>query len=342
MSKYNSKFMIYLFVFSLIVLVIGNLNTYAFNEQAPIKLVLSHCNFPGDTVDTQVQYFAKLVEEASFGEIQIEVIPGGQLFSSEVEGLEASVLGTHPLAKFNLGALTQYSDTVNALDLPFLFKDHEHVAATMHGPLGEKVNNWVLEETGNIRILAWFTSGFQCFYTNKPIRNIEDMKGMTMRVMDSPARRDSMNAYGAMAVAIPWQECYGAFQQGVADGAENAISLIHDSRQYEVLPYISDSNHFFSFNLLSINEEFFQSLSKEHQNIITRAAKLMESWGQKYFVREEEKKKEQLLGYEGVEFINLDPGAREKFRAAAFTVWKKYANTPRKKEIIETLTGVTF
>jgi len=337
MKIFQKVSIICLLVFSLIIVGLISINVYAVNEEVPLKFKLPHADNIGDPLDKMLHWYANLVEEASFGDIQIEIYGGGQLGATHAENMESCALGVHPLVKVNLAALAHYSDIVNALELPFLFKNREHVAETLSGPLGDKITEWVIEETG-IRVLAWFGCGFQSFYTNKPIKNIEDIQGVNMRVMDSPARKDSMNSYGARAILIDWQEAYGAFQQGIADGGENAISLIYTSRQYEILPYISDSNHFYSVNVLVINEEYFQSLTAEQQNILTKAAELMESYGRKLFVREEKIYTEKLIE-EGVNFVNLEPGALEDFKNCAKEVWKKYADTPQKKEIIETITG---
>ncbi len=316
-------------------------NLLAAENQDSINLTLAHANNINEPLDKMLHFFADVVKEASFGEIQIEVIGGGQIVNSTAEGVESAFLGVNPITFANLPSLTQYSDTLSALDLPFLFKDREHAAKHLSGPLGEKLTDWLLEESGKIRALNWHGAGFQGFYTTKPIRTIEDIQGMTMRVMDSVSRRDSMNSYGARAVAIAFQEVYGAFQQGVIEGAENNVSLVYTSKQWEVAPYFTFSNHFYSVNAIIINEDFFQSLTPDQQNILKAAAELSESYG-RYLHTEQEKKDRIKMEEGGVTIIEMKPKDREKFEQAAFSVWEKYAEKSKQREIIETITGVSF
>jgi len=314
---------------------------FAEENDGQINLTLAHANNVNEPLDKMMHFFADVVKEASFGEIQIEVVGGGQIVNTTAEGVESAYLGVNPLTFANLPSLTQYSDTLSALDLPFLFKDRNHAAKHLSGPLGEKLTEWLLEDSGKLRALNWHGAGFQGFYTTKPVRTIDDITGMTMRVMDSVSRRDSMNSYGARAVAIAFQEVYGAFQQGLIEGAENNISLVYTSKQWEVAPYFTFSNHFYSVNAIIINEDFFQTLTPDQQNILKAAAELSESYG-RYLHTEQEKEDRIKMEEGGVTIIEMDPKERERFKEAAFTVWEKYAEKPRQREIIETITGVSF
>jgi len=314
---------------------------FAEENDGQINLTLAHANNVNEPLDKMMHFFADVVKEASFGEIQIEVVGGGQIVNTTAEGVESAYLGVNPLTFANLPSLTQYSDTLSALDLPFLFKDRNHAAKHLSGPLGEKLTEWLLEDSGKLRALNWHGAGFQGFYTTKPVRTIDDITGMTMRVMDSVSRRDSMNSYGARAVAIAFQEVYGAFQQGLIEGAENNISLVYTSKQWEVAPYFTFSNHFYSVNAIIINEDFFQTLTPDQQNIFKAAAELSESYG-RYLHTEQEKEDRIKMEEGGVTIIEMDPKERERFKEAAFTVWEKYAEKPRQREIIETITGVSF
>jgi len=338
MRKYVLVSFLFFFVISIICTGIG---FAAESNKGQINLTLAHANNVGEPLDIMLHFFADIVREASFGEIQIEVIGGSQIVNTTAEGVESAFLGVNPITFANLPSLTQYSDTLSALDLPFLFKDREHAAKHLSGPLGEKLTDWLLEESGKIRALNWHGAGFQGFYTTKPIRTIEDIQGMTMRVMDSVSRRDSMNSYGARAVAIAFQEVYGAFQQGLIEGAENNISLVYTSKQWEVAPYFTFSNHFYSVNAIIINEDFYQSLTPDQQNILKAAAELSASYG-RYLHTEQEKKDRIKMEEGGVTIIEMEPKEREKFKQAAFSVWEKYAEKPRQREIIETITGVSF
>lgn len=316
----------------LVLLVVFGVTVGAGFAKEPLKLNLPHADNIGDPLDRCCEYFAQIAEEVSGGNIQIKVFPAGQL-GNHGELIEGCFLGSQPLVKVNLASTTHYGDFLTLMDLPFLFKNREHVAEVMSGPIGDELIEIYLKETG-MRILSWFGSGFQGFYAKKPIKTLDDMKGMNMRVMDSPSRLDSMNAYGAQAVNIPWPEAYAAFQQGVADGGENAIPIIYGSKQHEVLPYFTESKHFYGLNVIVINEKYFQSLTNDQKNILIGVGKIVQPYGRIIFVKSEEELRV-VMEKEGVTFFEIEPSEREKFREKVLPVWDKYANTPEKKDILK-------
>jgi len=315
-----------LIIFILVFFVAFTTGSYA-NE--PITIRLPHV----DTVEHPLQYscmfFKEMVEKASGGEIRIEVYSGGAL-GQHVELTEAVQLGTEPMVTSVSGVMSSYYDALDMLNLAFMFKDRDQWEKFRIGPVGEELGKAFLEKTG-IRVLAWIDGGVQHFYTNKPVYSMSDLKGMNMRTMESVARMNSMEAFGARVLNINWGEAYAAFQQGLADGGENGIATIYDSSQYEVLPYITLSAHQVHNVALLINEKFFQTLSKPHQEILIAAGKLMASHS-RYAQESKDEIGMREMEKRGVTFVELKN--RDEFIEAMKPVIEKFADTEAKVELV--------
>ncbi len=282
----------------------------------------------------QCDRFKEIVEKGSKGDIEVNIYAGGQL-GSNVELFEAVKLGGLQVTTTASSFTTSTFPESGLFDLPFLFRDFDQADRVFDGPIGKGYGERFRQKLG-IRIIGYSSSGFQGFYNSKrPIKSIEDMKGLRMRTMESPVLVDSMNAYGAKAVAMALTEFYSAMQQGVVDGGENAIVTYETQKHYEVAKYYTDSKHKYLPMLLLINESFFQSLSPAYQKLVLDAGNQSALHARNIFAREtEEKFKKAQAG--GALIGKLNPGAEKAFQKVLEPIYKKYGErVPGGKEIIE-------
>jgi tripartite ATP-independent transporter DctP family solute receptor len=136
-----------------------------------------------------------------------------------------------------------------------------------------------LEKTG-LRNLAFAEVGFRHFTNSKrPIHTPEDMKGLKIRVMETPLFVTMVEALGANPTPIAWTECYTALQSGVVDGEENPISTINFAKFQEVQKYLTLDGHVYGVDWFVMNNEFFESLPEDLQYIILDCAKISSGVG---------------------------------------------------------------
>ena len=212
---------------------------------------------------------------------------------------------------------------VGLLDLPYLFDDYSHSERFFFGPDGEKFIQRFLRDTG-VRVVGVFHSGFQGFYNSKrPIRDIDDIKGLKMRVMEGLVLVDSMNAYGAKAVSMSLPEFYTAMQQGVVDGGENAIDTYEKQKHYEVAKYYTISNHKLLPEFFIMNDVFFKGLTKEEQAVVLEAGQEASAFARAIYGEQEARAKEKATAG-GAQWYQINPGAPEKFRDAMKPVYEKH------------------
>jgi len=239
----------------------------------PIVIKFAHNGntIPEDPQNVACTAFKKMVEERTNGAIRVDIYPAAQLGDARtiVEGVQ---MGTIEMADIENGPMGRFVPEAMLWDLPFIFRDIDHAHNVLDGDVGKYVQK-KYDDVG-IRHLAYNDGGFRYFTNNvRPIRNMDDLQGLKIRVMESKVMIDTINAFGASAVPMAFGELYTALQQGVVDGQENPMNLIYSQRFYEVQKYLSLSGHFYYPRQYITNLNWFNNLSEEHQKVIAEAAK---------------------------------------------------------------------
>lgn len=232
--------------------------------------------------------FAKRVNELSEGRIQVEVFPSAQLVDDDKVFQELKRNNVQ-MAAPSFSKFTPIVREFNIWDVPFIFRDNDHLHAVMDGEVGEILKDKIAQK-GFIALDYW-DAGFKQFSTNKkPIIVPSDAKGQTMRIMSSKVLEEQTKAMGANPQVINFGEVYSALQTGVVDSAENPLSNLYNSKFYEVQKSITISNHGYLGYLVIISEKFWKDLPQDLQEIVKQA--LREAT---LFEREESQKDEKIL-----------------------------------------------
>jgi len=137
-----------------------------------------------------------------------------------------------------------------------------------------KLNEGLIKQQG-VRMLSAASFGFRCFTNNKkPIKTVDDLKGIKMRVQQNPLYMTMVRSMGGSPTPISWGELYSALQQGVVDGQENPLGVIYDTKFYEVQKYATVDNHVLGTNMILANEKWFQGLPADLRQILLTGAKM--------------------------------------------------------------------
>jgi len=331
MSFINKKHLIKLTILmSLIVFVLFNgITVLAAEEVITFKLgtVLT-----GDhAYNLGANKFAKLIEEKTKGKVKIIVYPGGQLGKGERELIEGEQMGVVDLAVSATGPLSGFSNLMMVVDLPYLFRDNNHVDRVLDGPIGRKVLD-DLEKSG-IKGLAFWENGFRNFTNNaRPIYKPEDLKGLKFRTMENPVHMDIVRSLGALATPMAWGEVYTSMQTGVIDGQENPVAIIWTQKVYEVQKYLCLDGHVYSPSPLTMSLAKFNSLSSELQKIFIDCA-LEAGQYERSIIRDSEAEQVEAIKKAGLEVTYPD---KTPFLEATKSVYDKYLTKyPEWKPIVE-------
>lgn len=263
--------------------------------------------------------FAELVEEKTDGRYKVEVYAGGQL-GDEKSVIEQVQLGSIDLARVNATPLTEFSDDIGVLALPYLFKDEESMWEILQGDIGNELLS-SLEES-QMMGLAFYDSGKRSFYNSvRPVEKPSDLEGLKIRVQQSEMVIDMVEALGASATPMAFEEVYSALQTGVIDGAENNFPSYYQTAHYEVANYYTLDGHSTVPEVLMSSSKLWNELNEEDKQAFKEAAAesisvQREAWAK---LVEESKKKIKENGNEIIEIDDVTP-----WREAVQPVYDKY------------------
>jgi tripartite ATP-independent transporter DctP family solute receptor len=273
------------------------------------------------TVEAVVRMGKKL-EAATNGRISIQMFPAMQL-GGEKEMIEQAQVGALQIARISVGAMGPVVDDLNVFNLPFIFRDEEHMRKVIDGPIGQDLLDRISNApTSRLIVLGWMDAGTRNVYSNKPVTKPADLKGMKIRMMGNPIFVETMNAMGGNGVAMGFNELYQALQTGVVDGAENNEPTVLAQNHYQVSKVYSLTGHLIIPEIFVFSKRTWDTLSKEDQEMLkkfSREAQMEQRQLWDAMVREAETKLKGL----GVQFVKAD---KKAFYEATQPIRDKYGS----------------
>lgn len=242
------------------------------DEQTGQKTIrLAHLVNPTQSTHIMSEEFKEQIEEESDGRLKVELYPSGSLFPSDREAIEAVQLGNVEMTIPALASVSGFDQDFMILDLPYLFEDTEEAYSVLDGPFGQGLLDGL--EDVNIKGLVYGENGFRHITNNlHPVYTPDDIEGQKMRTLESPVHADVFNAFGANASPFAFGEMYSTLQQGTYDAMESPIALMYTSNLYEVQQYMSLTSHVYMPVALLMNNDFYESLEPDLQEIVMDAA----------------------------------------------------------------------
>ncbi len=221
-------------------------------------------------VHKSLLFFADEVRSRTNGQIDITVYGGGQL-GDERDYIEGIQLGTIDVTKVSAAPLGQFSESLQVVSLPFIFRDQAHQHAVLRGEIGDRLMADLAQN--GFKGLTFMDSGFRSVTTaTGPVRTPADMRGQRIRVMPSAPLIDTINALGATAVPMGQGEVYVALQQGVIEGWENNEPTVIAFNMQEVARYYSYTRHVSIPDILIMSASSFNALPANLQTALMEAA----------------------------------------------------------------------
>jgi tripartite ATP-independent transporter DctP family solute receptor len=225
---------------------------------------------PADYPTTKGDYeFARLVKERSGGRITVEIYHSKQL-GEEKAVIEQVQLGAIDFTRVSVSVMASFVRDLDALQLPYLYRDADHMWKVLRGPIGAELF-WKLEAS-NFVGLCWYDGGSRNFYTKKPVKTVTDLKGMKIRVQQSPLMVGMVEGLGAVATPLDYGQVYSALQTGVVDGAENNWPSYLTTSHFEVAPYFITDEHTRVPEIMVASKRVFDRLPKADQELLKKAA----------------------------------------------------------------------
>lgn len=216
----------------------------------------------------------------------------------------------------------RYSKDLRVLDLPFLFRDHDHAAAVLDGEIGECLLEG-LSKTGVKGLAFTYSGGFRMIPAVKAINSMADFEGLRLRSNRSPVAVDTLKAVGAEPVVMELEDISGAVQSGEIVGGESTYPRFYGLKQNEVCDVINDTGHSLFLTSIITSQKFWDSLEPGLQAIIRMAASNAARTERVESV-EDIAMVQQRCKDEGIDVVKLPEEEVAKFKAATVPVYAKY------------------
>ncbi len=212
--------------------------------------------------------FAELVAERTNGDVKIEVYSDATL-GNERELAESVVSGSLDIAPSGMSGIGRFFPELQVLELPYLYKDLDHMQR-----VAEVIAPDVQAAFGaqGVRNLGFLYLGPRSIASKRAINTIEDMDGLKLRVPESPLYIGFAKALNAVPTPIPFTEVYSAIETGVAEASEGEPATLATTKWYEVTKTVSLTKHIWHFRFIPVNAAKFDTLTKEQQDIVVKAA----------------------------------------------------------------------
>lgn len=272
---------------------------------------------------------AKLPGAFSFNIVQNAALGG------EKEVAEGARLGSVQASLSTVSVLSGWVPELQILDLPFLYRDAAHVAATVAGDTGADLREKLAAQS--FVAPAFINYGARHVLAKEPITKAEQISGKKMRVIQSPLHTELWSAFGAIPVGIPIPETYNALANGVADAMDLTKSAYAGFKLYEVVPYLTETAHIWASGVVYFSKSFWDTLPAEQQTVLVEAAVEGASYFNELIVADEETS---IATAKAAGGQVLQPEAREEWVAKAKGVWDSLAPTVGGQEKIDAVLAV--
>ncbi len=250
--------------------------------------------------------FEKHIEDRLGDKYDVQIFPN-ELLGAAVKAIELTQTGAIDFVVCSTSNLETFDNIYEIFSMPYLFNSVDAYHATMEN---KEITDTIYKstESSGFEAVTWFEAGTRNFYATRPIETPDDLKGMKIRVQQSPANVKMMSAFGAAAAPMSFGEVYTAIQQHVIDGAENNELALTNNKHGEVAKYYIYDRHQMVPDMLVGNLNFLNSLSPEERQVFDEAAQICTQVEREAWDKEIENAK-QLAMDMGVNFKEVDTDA---------------------------------
>lgn len=267
----------------------------SFVMAADYTIKLTHVVSPNTPKGMGADFFAKRVSELSAGRVEVVVYPNSQLYG-DGEEVKALKLGNVHIAMPSFSKFTSIVPEMQLFDLPFLFRDENHLHAVLDGEVGQIIKDKVTAK-GFVALDYW-DAGFKHLSSNKKAVLLpQDAIGQKFRIMSSHVLEAQFKSIGAVPQVLPFSEVYSALQQSIVDGSENPLSNFYTKKFYEVQTDLTLSGHGYLGYLVIMSESFWKKFPNDLKPIVLQAMKEATAYERKLAAADDEETLKKIKEY---------------------------------------------
>jgi TRAP-type C4-dicarboxylate transport system substrate-binding protein len=200
-------------------------------------ITLSYANFPPAPTFpcVQMERWKKEVEKRAAGKVAVNTYPGGTLLGAK-NMMDGVIAGTADIGCLCMAYQPGRFMVTNATALPLGFPNATVASLT----LWDLYNKQKPKAFSKVKVLTMFTCAPANIYAKKPVKNLDDLKGLSLRASGGVAQ--ALKALGATPVGMPQSETPEALQKGVVKGAASSLETLMDFKYAEICKYVTIFN----------------------------------------------------------------------------------------------------
>lgn len=264
-----------------------------------------------------LEVFKNEAYRLSGGKIDVRIFHSGQLGSQQTQTIGV-MRGTLEMTFTDPNSLAQFDKRLGIFGAAYLFRDLKHLYKVMEGPVGQEYFGRLASDLGLRPLDVWYLGTRQLNLRDRAVRTPEDMKGVKLRMPNSPQWIAMGRALGANPTPLGFGEVYLALKTGVVDGQDNPLPTDKAQKFYEVTKYIILTNHQIGMVWPTINEKLWQEMPEEYRGWIIAALKSAREYQNKLVLDGEAELLAEFRDVHGMSVIQPDV---EAFRQNARKVY---------------------
>lgn len=235
-----------------------------------IRVILGHGAAPGNPRSDAALEFEKLVESASGGTIDVQIL-GQEAVGSDTAMMVSVASGSLDMTVNSQGPFATYVPEAALIGLPFLFENSEHAYSVVDGEVSQQLTGKAAEK--GFHVLGFWDNGTRDITNSeRPINSPADVRGLKLRTPDDTMTIDIFSALGANPTPMAFGEVYLGLRTGAIDGQENPVTNIKSAKLNEVQQFLAVTGHKYEVNPFVMSTQRWNRLTPEQQQIIETAA----------------------------------------------------------------------
>ena len=258
------------------------------------------------TIDA-AKFFKMRLEQESKGTLSCDIYTDNVL-GSERELLEGCQFGNYDIVLATNATVASFENDIFCLDIPWLFDNKQQVYEVLDGPLGDRLADG-LEDSG-FKLLQWQENAFRTLSTNKPIKDMSDLKGVKIRIMENELQLQQWKNYGANPTPMAFTELFTALQQKTVDAQDNGAELTWQTKFYEVQSHYTYTKHIYSPYLILMSKDKFDALTPEQQEIVLKVSDEAVAYERQRCDEYEKVALENIKNCGTMQYSDLDPAVK--------------------------------
>jgi tripartite ATP-independent transporter DctP family solute receptor len=185
--------------------------------------------------------------------------------------------------------MSTFSRAAPFIDAPFLFRDLAHWNKVLEQDVLKPIADEIAQKA-DVMLIGYAGGGTRNIFVNKPVKNMQELKALKVRVQGAPIWSRTFQAAGMAPTVIAYNEVYNAIQNGVIAAGENEAAGVEQMKFYEVAPHLSMTQHAITIRPLCFSGKTFKKLDKALQAAVLRAGKEAGAYGRQIESSEDEQK----------------------------------------------------